>query len=76
MRLRHAVGDTVRNLRLERGLTLRDVSASQHISIGHLSDIERGASEPSSLILEAIALGLEMTTAQLLKEIYEYLEDN
>ena len=76
MRLRYAVGDTIRTLRKERGLTLRDVSSSQHIALGYLSEIERGAKEPSSFMLESIAVALELTTAELLKEIYEYLEGN
>jgi transcriptional regulator with XRE-family HTH domain len=75
MNLRQAVGHTVRVLRQEQGITLRKMSERQHISLGFLSEIETGKKDPSSHILEAIAQGLSLTTAQLLKEIYEYLEE-
>jgi transcriptional regulator with XRE-family HTH domain len=39
-----------------------------------LSDIERGTKEPSSRIMEAIAVGLGVSTAELFREIAEYLE--
>ena len=56
-------------------MTLRKMSERQHISLGFLSEIETGKKDPSSQILEVIAQGLSLTTAQLLKEIYEYLEE-
>jgi transcriptional regulator with XRE-family HTH domain len=73
--LRQAIGDTVRTLRHEQGMTLRDIASKQHIALGFLSEIETGKKEASSQVLEAIAQGLSLTTAQLLKEIYEYLEE-
>lgn len=74
MELRYAVGNTIRRIRKEQFLTLRDVAQKQYISLGHLSDIERGTKEASNQMIELIARGLHLSTAQLLKEIYEYLE--
>jgi transcriptional regulator with XRE-family HTH domain len=74
MQLKYAVGDTIRRIRHEQSLTLRDISKRKFIALGHLSDIERGTKEASNQMLELIADGLHLTTAQLLKEIYEYLE--
>jgi transcriptional regulator with XRE-family HTH domain len=72
MELKYAVGDTIRRLRNEQNITLRKMTP--YVSIGHLSDIERGNKEPSSAILEAIAVGLGVSTAELFREIAEYLE--
>ena len=73
MELKHAIGDTIRRLRYEQNIPLRKLSP--FVSIGHLSDIERGNKEPSSRIMEAIAVGLGVSTAELLREIAEYLEE-
>lgn len=72
MELKHAIGDTIRRLRKEQNMPLRKLSS--YVSIGHLSDIERGTKEPSSRIMEAIAVGLGVSTAELFREIAEYLE--
>jgi transcriptional regulator with XRE-family HTH domain len=72
MELKYAVGDTIRRLRHEQNISLRRMTP--YVSIGHLSDIERGNKEPSSAILEAIAVGLGVSTAELFREIAEYLE--
>lgn len=73
MELRYAIGGALRELRLERQLTLRDVSAKSYIALGHLSEVERGVKNPSTETLEWIAKGLSLTTVQLIGEIYEYL---
>ena len=73
MELKTAVGDTIRRLRQEQSLPLRKLSP--YISIGHLSEIERGEKEPSSKMMEVIAVGLNVSTAELLREIAEYLEE-
>jgi transcriptional regulator with XRE-family HTH domain len=73
MRLQQAVGLTVRDLRLNRNLTLRKLADSSHVSLTFLHEVETGKKNASNDILEAIAKGLDVTTAQLMKEIYEYL---
>ena len=75
MKLQKAVGLTVRDLRLSRNLTLRQVSHRAKVSRGHICDIERGESNASNEILEAIAKGLQLTTVALVGEIYEYLKE-
>ena len=72
MQLQEAIGGTIRQLRKERKLSLRQLTP--YVSIGHLSDIERGNKEASTHILELIAEGLNLSTSQLLLEIYNYLE--
>lgn len=73
MELRYAIGGALRELRLERNMTLRDVSNKSYMAISHLSEVERGLSMSSPETLESIAKGLSLTTVQLMGEIYEYL---
>ena len=73
MRLQQAVGETVRELRLSKNLTLRQLSDRSYISYNFLSEVETGKKCASNYMLETIAKGLDVTTAQLIKEIYEYL---
>ena len=52
--LRKVVGETLRGLRLRQRRTLREVSSSARVSLGYLSEVERGQKEPSSELLAAI----------------------
>jgi transcriptional regulator with XRE-family HTH domain len=44
------------------------------VSLGHLSDIERGNKQASNQMLEAIAKGLDISTTQLIGEVHDYLK--
>jgi len=63
------VGSLIREIRAERILTLRDVSRRANISLGHLSDVERGVKSLSFPMLEHLADGLDMKPSDLLIEI-------
>ena len=69
MLLRHAIGATLRRIRLDRSLTLRTVADDARISMPYLSEIERGRKEASSEILEVICRALDMTVLDLLREV-------
>jgi transcriptional regulator with XRE-family HTH domain len=73
MKLQTAVGGTLREIRQRKNLTLRQLSDRAYISYNFLSEIETGKKCASNDMLETIAKGLDVTTAQLIKEIYEYL---
>ncbi|HEU4362400.1 MAG TPA: transcriptional regulator ClgR [Mycobacterium sp.] len=62
--LREVVGDVLRRARTLQGRTLREVSDSARVSLGYLSEVERGRKEASSELLNAIcgALGVPMST--------------
>lgn len=62
--LREVVGDVLRRARTSQGRTLREVSDSARVSLGYLSEVERGRKEASSELLNAIcaALGVAMST--------------
>ena len=76
MRLEYAIGDTLRDLRMEKGLTLRQVSDRSKVALGYISEVERGAKSASGTILEAICVGLDITMTELVGEIYEYLKES
>ena len=46
--LRQVIGDELRRRRQDQGRTLRDVSGAAAVSLGYLSEIERGQKEASS----------------------------
>lgn len=62
--LREVIGSELRRIRLLQGRTLRDVSASASVSLGYLSEVERGEKEASSEMLLAIcgALGVRLSS--------------
>lgn len=67
--LRHLLGDALRRLRLRQGRTLREVSASARVSLGYLSEVERGQKEASSELLAAICSALGTPLSHVLREV-------
>jgi transcriptional regulator with XRE-family HTH domain len=67
--LRRVVGEELRRLRQDQGRTLRDVSSAARVSLGYLSEIERGQKEPSSELLAAICTALEVPLSVLLRSV-------
>ena len=67
--LREAIGGTIRRARTERRRTLRDVSKDARVSLGYLSEIERGRKEPSSELLAAICDALALPLPDLLDDV-------
>ena len=66
---RRLLGETLRQVRLERGMTLRDVSAEARVSLGYISEIERGQKEASSELLASLCTALEMPLSDVLREV-------
>jgi transcriptional regulator with XRE-family HTH domain len=62
--LQSDLGEQVRRLRLEQGLTLEEVSARSSVSIGSLSQIERGKGNPAFFTLLKIAHALGVPVAR------------
>jgi transcriptional regulator with XRE-family HTH domain len=67
--LRHLLGDALRRLRLRQGRTLREVSAAARVSLGYLSEVERGQKEASSELLASICGALGAPLSQVLREV-------
>lgn len=67
--LRHEIGDVLRLIRRGQGRTLREVSAQAKVSLGYLSEVERGQKEASSELLGAICGALGVPLSILLREV-------
>jgi transcriptional regulator with XRE-family HTH domain len=67
--LRSYLGSTLRNARVAQGRTLRDVAKSARVSLGYLSEVERGQKEASSELILAICTALDLTLSTLLLDI-------
>lgn len=69
--LRHELGEVLREQRLSQGRTLREVSAAASVSLGYLSEIERGAKEASSELLSSICAALDVPMSEVLGLVSE-----
>ena len=67
--LRRLLGDVLRQRRQGQGRTLREVSADARVSLGYLSEVERGQKEASSELLAAICTALEAPLSDVLREV-------
>lgn len=66
MLLRDALGETLRDTRTKQRRTLREVSSLANVSLGYLSEVERGRKEASSELLAAICEALDVELSDLL----------
>ena len=71
--LRQVVGETLRGVRLRQRRTLREVSAAARVSLGYLSEVERGQKEPSSELLASICGALDVELSELFREVTDTL---
>ncbi|MFF0544486.1 helix-turn-helix domain-containing protein [Nocardia thailandica] len=67
--LREAIGDSLRRARLAQNRTLREVSTSARVSLGYLSEVERGRKEASSELLAAICEALDVPLSRVLWDV-------
>ena len=54
---------------MQRGLTLREVSAEARVSLGYISEIERGQKEASSELLASLCAALDVPLSDVLREV-------
>lgn len=69
--LRSEIGDVLRDARQRQGRTLREVSSAARVSLGYLSEVERGQKEASSELLGSICEALDMPLSVILREVSE-----
>ncbi len=69
MLLRDALGETLRDARTRQNRTLRDVSTAANVSLGYLSEVERGRKEASSELLASICDALDVELAEILSAV-------
>lgn len=72
--LRDMLGETLREYRTAEGMTLREVSAAARVSLGYLSEVERGQKEASSELLNAISGALDVPLSELLRHVAARVE--
>jgi transcriptional regulator with XRE-family HTH domain len=66
--VREVIGDVLRRARIDQGRTLREVSDAARVSLGYLSEVERGRKEASSELLSAICGALEVPLSRVLSD--------
>ncbi|WP_347041084.1 helix-turn-helix domain-containing protein [Brachybacterium nesterenkovii] len=66
---RQELGDVLRDARRAQGRTLRQVSSDARVSLGYLSEIERGQKEASSELLASVADALGLPLSYVLREV-------
>src|SRR5436190_8697170 len=67
--LRRVIGDALRARRQSQHRTLREVSTAANVSLGYLSEIERGQKEASSELLSSICDALGAQLSEVLREV-------
>ncbi|MEV6931322.1 helix-turn-helix transcriptional regulator [Dactylosporangium sp. NPDC051485] len=73
MLLRRVIGDALRARRQAQHRTLREVSTAANVSLGYLSEIERGQKEASSELLAAICEALGAALSEVLRDVSDTL---
>lgn len=71
--LRTLLGSSLRETRLRQRRTLREVSGAARVSLGYLSEVERGQKEASSELLASICRALGVRLSDVLREVSETL---
>ena len=71
--LRRELGAALRRHREDQRRTLRSVAADAGVSLGYLSEVERGVKEASSELLAAICRALGVRLPELLVEVADAL---
>lgn len=71
--LRRLLGDVLRRQRQRQGRTLREVSGSARVSLGYLSEVERGQKEASSELLASICEALGVRMSEVFREVSDQL---
>jgi len=66
---RRLLGEVLRTQRMRQGRTLRQLSADAQVSLGYISEIERGQKEASSELLASICAALDVPLSEILGEV-------
>jgi transcriptional regulator with XRE-family HTH domain len=64
--LKEYLGRTIKDERLRQNLAMRDVSSVAGVSLGYLSEVERGIKDPSSKFINNVSMALGMGMSELL----------
>ena len=67
--VRQEIGEVLRDFRLQKGRTLRQVASKASVALGYLSEVERGQKEASSELLASICQALSISLSAMLAEV-------
>ena len=67
--VRQEIGEVLRDLRQQKGRTLRQVASRASVALGYLSEVERGQKEASSEILAAVAEALDVPISAIMRQV-------
>ena len=70
--VRELIGESLREERVSQGKTLREVSRNARVSLGYLSEVERGQKEASSELLAAICAALSVVLNVVSEKMASY----
>lgn len=71
--VRQEIGDVLRDFRVQKGRTLRQVASKASVALGYLSEVERGQKEASSEILASVADALGTPISVIMREVGDRL---
>jgi transcriptional regulator with XRE-family HTH domain len=71
--VRQEIGDVLRDFRLQKAMTLRQVASRASVALGYLSEVERGQKEASSEILASVADALDTPLSVIFREVGDRL---
>lgn len=71
--IRELLGEVLREQRISQGRTLREVSLAARVSLGYLSEVERGHKEASSELLYSIASALGVPLSEIMSMVSQKL---
>ena len=72
--MREELGDVLREYRQRQGRTLREVSSQARVSLGYLSEVERGQKEASSELLDSIAAAINVPLSHVLRLVADRMD--
>ena len=72
--LRRELGEVLREYRQRQGRTLREVSSDARVSLGFLSEVERGQKEASSELLSSICKALNVPLSHVLRLVADRVD--
>lgn len=71
--VRQEIGDVLRDFRMQKAMTLRQVASRASVALGYLSEVERGQKEASSEILASVADALDTPLSVIMREVGDRL---
>ena len=66
---RRLLGEVLRSQRMRQGRTLREISADARVSLGYISEIERGQKEASSELLASLCQAMDLPLSDVLRDV-------